>query len=366
MDRFNPVFQHLRNAALIVVVSLIPVDAALAASCEGCATKKEGADASCCTHAEKGAALGDDASGSCASNACAADTAQPRTLTSGTLDHYSRLATLSAAPRVGQRSLDRQQFSLAAMSPGYLKVLDVKPVYLEVPPTSFMLPEFPANSSAQTRAELDHLLELQARRTPDEIAHSRKLAGVYYRLSVRPGDQDWSRMRQNLFHMGHQLGSWFSPDSLPVTADFMARVWSDASYYLWAAKFRFNRVRPYSIEPRLENLETPNFPAYPSGHSSNSWVAAYVYELLLPGHRDLFRQNARDMAYSREILGVHFASDSESGRLFARQFVDRLMQEPNFQKDLSEARRELEAVMAAHAKRAARAETVPAAHHAYP
>jgi acid phosphatase (class A) len=277
----------------------------------------------------------------------AADAATPRTLAKGALDHYQRLAAWSGEPRAEQHGLDRQQFSLAAMSPAYLKVLDVQPAYLDVPPTAFHLPEFPANSSRQTRAELDHLLELQARRTPDEIAYCQELAGVYYRLSVRPGDEDWPRMRQNLFHMGHQLGAWFGPQSLPVTADFMARVWSDASYYLWAAKFRFNRVRPYTIEPRLRNLETPNFPAYPSGHSSNSWVAAYVYELLLPEQRDLFMQNARDMAYSREILGVHFASDSESGRIFARQFVDRLMQEPAFRKDLEEARREIQKVMAA-------------------
>jgi acid phosphatase (class A) len=257
----------------------------------------------------------------------AADAATPRTLAKGALDHYQRLAALSGEPRAEQHGLDRQQFSLAAMSPAYLKVLDVKPAYLDVPPTAFHLPEFPANSSRQTRAELDHLLELQARRTPDEIAYCQELAGVYYRLSVRPGDEDWPRMRQNLFHMGHQLGAWFGPESLPVTADFMARVWSDASYYLWAAKFRFNRVRPYTIEPRLRNLETPNFPAYPSGHSSNSWVAAYVYELLLPEQRALFMQNARD---------------SESGRIFARQFVDRLRQEPAFRKDLEEARREIQ------------------------
>ena len=167
---------------------------------------------------------------------------------------------------------------------------------------------------------------------------------MYYRLSVKPGDDDWPRMRRNLFHMGRQLGPWFSPDSLPVTADFMARVWSDASYYLWAAKFRFNRARPYTLEPRLENLETPNFPAYPSGHSSNSWVAAFVYELLMPEHRDLFRRNAQDMAWSRELLGVHFASDSESGRLYARQFVDRLKQEPAFQNDLEAARQEIQRV----------------------
>ncbi len=262
------------------------------------------------------------------------------------LEHYDNLQTLRAEAQAGQRGLDRRQFSLSAMSAGYLKVLDVQPSYLDVPPAAFVLPDFPANSSAQTRAELDHLLELQARRTPEEIAQSQQLAGVYYRLSVKPGDADWTRMRQNLFHMGRQLGPWFTPDSLPVTADFMARVWSDASYYLWAAKFRFNRVRPWSIEPRLQNLETPNFPAYPSGHSSNSYVAAFVYELLLPEHRELFIRNARDMAYSREILGVHFASDSEAGRIFARQFVDRIQQEPAFRKDLEAARQEIRKVRA--------------------
>ena len=257
--------------------------------------------------------------------------------------HYRALAALPAQPRAEPAGLDRRQFALSAMSPAYLKILDVPPAYLDVPPEAIALPAFPANSSAQTRAELDHLLELQARRTPAEVAASQRLAGVYYRLSVRPGDADWPRMRQNLFHMGRQLGAWFSPEALPATADFMARVWSDASWYLWAAKFRFNRIRPYELEPRLGNLETPNFPAYPSGHSGNSWVAAYVYAELLPEHRELFERNAADMAYSREILGVHYASDSESGRLFARQLVDRLLERPAFRRDLEAARREIQA-----------------------
>jgi acid phosphatase (class A) len=127
----------------------------------------------------------------------------------------------------------------------------------------------------------------------------------------------------------------------------MARLWADASYYLWAAKYRFNRARPWVLEPRLQNLEDANFPAYPSGHSGNSWVAAFVYEQLLPEHRELFHRNAADMAYSREILGVHFASDSAAGRAFARQLVDRLLAEPAFQADLAVAREE---VRAAHAE----------------
>ena len=333
------------------VVNALPQDACTrpASDPKSCCTRgethtKESTD--CCARCETQAAASKGHGEGCATTSTSASVSdQP--LAPAALDHYRHLGALNPAARKEPRGLDRRQFSLAAMSAGYLKVLDVEPVYLDVPATTFHLPDFPANSSLQTRAELDHLLELQARRTPEEIAHSQQLAGVYYRLSVRPGDADWTRMRQNLFHMGRQLGSWFSPDSLPGTAGFMARVWSDASYYMWAAKFRFNRVRPYTIEPRLQNLENPYFPAYPSGHSSNSYVAAYVYELLLPEHRDLFVRNARDMAYSREILGVHYASDSEAGRIFARQFVDRISLEPSFQRDLEAARQEIQKVKAA-------------------
>ena len=49
------------------------------------------------------------------------------------------------------------------------------------------------------------------------------------------------------------------------------------------------------------------------------------------------------MAFSREILGVHFPSDSESGRVLARQVVDRMLQVPRFRQDLEEARREIRA-----------------------
>jgi len=220
----------------------------------------------------------------------AAQTISLRALAPESPDHYRKLAMLDGNARPEGGTLDRKQFALSAMAPAYLAILDVEPSYLRVPPTAFALPEFPANSSAQTRAELDHLLELQSRRTAEEIALSQQLAGVYYRLSVRPGDPDWTRMRQNLFHMGRQLGPWFSPDTLPVTADFMAKVWADASYYLWAAKFRHNRVRPWSLEPRLENLENANFPAYPSGEPGPSPTCAdrdYRRGPFVPAHRPL-------------------------------------------------------------------------------
>jgi acid phosphatase (class A) len=157
-------------------------------------------------------------------------------------------------------------------------------------------------------------------------------------------------MRRNLFFTGRELGDWFGPETLPKTADLLARVQSDATYYIWAFKYRFNRARPWEIEPKIERLETPNFPAYPSAHSGNSWTAAFVFQELLPEHRDVFTRAAAELAYSREILGVHFPSDSESGRALARQVVDRMLASPEFSKDLAAAREEI-----ASAKRTRRA-----------
>ncbi len=257
-------------------------------------------------------------------------------------EHYARLARLDAAPRAGGAALDRQLFDLSSMSPGYFKILGRAPAYLDAPPSAFTLPEFPANSSARTRAELDFLLELQARsRSSENVARSQMLAGVYYRVSTQPGDEDYARMRRNLFFTGSPLGEWFGPETLPKTADLMARVQSDASYYIWTQKYRFDRARPYELEPRIERLETPNFPAYPSAHSANSWVAAFVFEELLPESRDVFHRGAAELAFSREILGVHFPSDSASGRELARQIVDRLKSVPAFRKDLEAARAEI-------------------------
>lgn len=257
---------------------------------------------------------------------------------------YSGLERLDGSRQAESADLDRRVFDLSAMNPSYLRPLNLAPTYLTLPVSHFFLPEPPENSSERTRAELDDLLRLQATaRSPEAVARAQELAGVYYRMSVKPEDPDWPRMRRNLFATGAGLGPSFGPDRLPKTADFMAKVWSDASFYIWALKYRYNRIRPHRLEPKLEILENANFPAYPSGHSSNSYVAALVFAELLPQHRDLFLANAAELAYSREVLGVHYASDSAAGRAFGEKFLAAISKVPSFQADLAAARAEIEA-----------------------
>jgi acid phosphatase (class A) len=265
----------------------------------------------------------------------------PRLLTPIT-GHYKELAKLS--PKALPDSSDRNQFPVEGLPLTTWTRLTLKPAYLIIPVTDFSIPHFPANSSLQTKAEIEFLLNLQASaRTPEKVKESLEFAEVYYSPKATPQSPNWQKLRTNLFHMGRQL-PWFNPAQLPITANFMAKVWADCSYYFWALKYQFNRTRPYMLDALIKNLDNTNFQAYPSGHSSASYMAAYVYQELLPENTDLFLKNAYDMAYSREILGVHFPSDSEAGRIFARQFVNFLLENPAFQKDLAEAKKEIEKV----------------------
>jgi acid phosphatase (class A) len=291
--------------------------------------------------------------------------------------HYKRLTAFSAAPARGMESFDTLRFQLqtgetrvtkierpgpagpsrkqapestcdpAACQPGELIGHGRKraPHYLDAH-EKFSIADPPANSSAQTRAELDYLLQLQQQRSEEDKRASAFYAGVYYRTAVQSGDNDYARMRRNLFHIGRSIGTWFNADSLPLTASLAANVWKDAEYLIWKYKNYFVRIRPYKLEPKLENLEETNWAAYPSGHATNSYVNAFLYAELLPEFTAFFMKDAYDMAHSREIIGVHYPSDSESGRLLAHELIKRLFTSEKFRKDFAAAQQEIQ-----HAKR---------------
>src|SRR5688572_1359019 len=290
----------------------------------------------------------------------------------GAWGHYKKLASYNADPVKGMEHLDTIHFVLAtgetrvtqiertgggpssskkipdskcdpaACQPGDLVGNGRKrtPYYLTTT-EKFAIPDPPANSSLQTRAELDYLLQLESRRSEEDIRASLFYAGVFYRTVTQPGDKDYIKLRRNLFHIGRSIGPWFNADSLPHTAELVANVWKDAEYFIWKYKNYFLRVRPYKLEPELHNQEETNWAAYPSGHATNSYVNAYLFSELLPEFSSFFIKDAYDMAHSREIIGVHYPSDSESGRMLAYQIVKHLLSNPKFIKDWAGAQEEI-------------------------
>jgi acid phosphatase (class A) len=256
--------------------------------------------------------------------------------------HYKELEKFSRTPKTSNNDVDKQKFETDAET--IQRRLSLTPHYLTgVTLKDFNIPEVPANSSDLTRAEINYLLDLQKSRTAEDVRASLYFADVWYSLRTKPTDSTYSRFRKNLFHIGRSMGTWFNPDDLPVTADFMAKVWRDASYFIWSMKFKYARVRPYVIDKNVKNLQDTDWPAYPSGHAANSYINAYIYQELAPQFTDVFIKDAYDMAHSREILGVHYPSDSEASRIFARQFVNKLFDNETFRKDFEDVKKEWEA-----------------------
>jgi acid phosphatase (class A) len=257
--------------------------------------------------------------------------------------HYKQLATLSS--KAIWDSADRKHFPIDGMSPKTLLRLKIKPKYLLLPGNEIVLQQFPANSSAQTKAELAYLHGLETTRTPEKVEECKTLAGVFYNVNTKVGDEDYAKMQRNLFHMIRQIDG-INAENLPKTAQMMRDAWTDCTYYFWYHKFAFNRTRPYMLDPTLRPVDTgTNFQAYPSGHASASYFAAFIYQELFPEHTDLLLKNAFDMGYSREIIGVHFPSDTEAGRDFARKFVNLLFQNPKFKSDFEMAKSEVTAFL---------------------
>lgn len=253
--------------------------------------------------------------------------------------HYKQLSAFSPKAKSPNEEIDKQKFITDQET--VERRLSLTPVYLiNVKVDDFKIPDVPANSSDQTRAEINYLLALQNSRTDEEVRASLYMADIYYNLRVKPEDPTYKRYRSNLFHIGSSIGSWFNPDNMPVTADVMANVWRDASHFIWALKFKYARIRPVFIDADIKNLQETDWAAYPSGHASNSYINAYIYQELAPEFTDVFIKDAYDMAHSREIIGVHYPSDSESARIFARQFVNMLFQNDKFLKDFEAVKKE--------------------------
>ena len=255
--------------------------------------------------------------------------------------HYLQLSGMEKSAKADVEAMDTLKFpfdrSLAE------RRLSLKPIYLtEIKEENFDLPDPPANSSVQTRAELNYLLHLQQQRTEDEIRSALHKADIYYNPRISPGDSAYNHYRKNLFYIGRSIGTWFNPETLPKTADLMAQVWQDASYFIWMYKYKYLRVRPFVLEPSLQALQITNWAAYPSGHAANSYINAYIYQELAPQFKDIFIKDAYDMAHSREIIGVHYPSDSEASRIFARQFVNKLFEHPQFIKTFEAVKNEWE------------------------
>jgi acid phosphatase (class A) len=237
--------------------------------------------------------------------------------------NYKVFQSLSPNPKAPNLAIDKLKFPFDQAWAD--KVLSVKPVYLtNITLNDFKIPDPPANSSDQTRAELNYLLTLQYNRTMEDITTS-----IY--MSNNP---------ESPSDVGQQIGYWTDAQKLSLTDSLMDNVEKDGDFFLWSLKFKYARVRPYVVEPKIHDLEESRASSYPSGHVVYAYIRAFIYEELAPEFKDYFIAKAYTMSHARQIIGVHYPSDCEGSRIFARQFVNMLFENAKFRHDFENVKKE--------------------------
>jgi PAP2 superfamily len=89
----------------------------------------------------------------------------------------------------------------------------------------------------------------------------------------------------------------------------------DASVACWEAKYKYFNPRPTQLDPAIRtDIGLPNFPAYPSGHSTFSAAASDILAYLFPESATSFRAMADEAGMSRLYGGIHFMNDIKEGK----------------------------------------------------
>ena len=89
----------------------------------------------------------------------------------------------------------------------------------------------------------------------------------------------------------------------------------DAAVGCWEAKFFYFNPRPSQMDPTIKTrIGLPNFPSYPSGHSTFSAAAAAVMSYIFPSGAESFAAMRDEAGISRLYGGIHYRSDIDAGK----------------------------------------------------
>jgi acid phosphatase (class A) len=257
------------------------------------------------------------------------------------IDHYKSLSNLSSSQNSSRAWMDTIKYPTAEYGSSIVYLL-VKPYYLtdaQVKTLSESL-QYPANSSDQTRKELDYLLDLQAKRTPEQVKRVEFLANIAYWPSVNliPSHKSYDQNLKDLFFEGRELlGDELNAKNFPKVSKLLQGIMQDMRVMEFSIKYKLFRPRPYHLEPRLQSLARINSPSFVSGHTLWAFLQAFTWGEIIPEKQRDFIALAEEIRRSREIMGIHYPSDNEAARQVAYKMLQVYFQNENFRNDLKGA-----------------------------
>jgi acid phosphatase (class A) len=181
----------------------------------------------------------------------------------------------------------------------------------------------PAAGSAEEAADLASVRAVFKGRTPEELARAKKDSGL------------------SLFLFAPAVGSVFQPGKLPKTEALFEKVKKAIGGAIDAPKNHWKRKRPYVLDPELSlGAPEPSF-SYPSGHSARGTAYALLVAELFPEKKDAILEIGRTIGWDRVLIGKHFPTDVQAGRVLGQAIFREVSASPAFQQDLAEAKAEV-------------------------
>jgi acid phosphatase (class A) len=187
-----------------------------------------------------------------------------------------------------------------------------------------LLPPPPALQSQEQKRDLDELLAIQKARTPAQ--EQRALADA----------------TSGTFGFADVLGPKFTAAAAPKLALLIDKVRGDGAAVENAGKDNWKRPRPFETSKDIRAVgDLPKGSSYPSGSSTVGYLTAIVLANMVPEKTAALFARGREAGYNRLVLGVHYPTDVQAGRLLGTAIATALFQNSTFLKDFAEAKAEL-------------------------
>ena len=180
-------------------------------------------------------------------------------------------------------------------------------------------PPKPALGSSVDQEDLLITLSLQTSRTEDQKNEALRDKKYSINLVTDVIDTDFEHKYPNVYRVLNN-------------ADI------DSYYINTLIKNENGRLRPFVQHPTIVTpLFTTGDFSYPSGHATGTELQARILGQLFLDKSEAVRQRARQIADSRVVAGVHYASDTEAGLALGDLLFTELETKSQFQKDLATA-----------------------------
>ncbi len=229
----------------------------------------------------------------------------------------SLVVVLSLAPGARAQAVVVEKAPVAQEAPNFLRATPFELMKRLPPP--------PEVGSLAALADLEAVLQVQAWRTPEQVAWA-QVVDTWSALDFAP-----------------VLGPWFTEANLPATAALVKAATRDLRPVSREIKKHYDRPRPPKVDPRIQPaVPVPTSGSYPSGHTLYIFVEAGVLAEIHPECREALMARAHRAAWGRIIGGVHFPTDVVGGRLLAAMIVEDMKQSEVFRQAVAACRREAE------------------------